>query len=608
MKHFIRYILFFGMLSSAFSQTDSITVLEEVMVVPPKLKEFSTGQTLTSLQDSLLLQNKPSLISALNFNTPIYFKENGLGMVASPSFRGTNASQTAVLWNGININSRFNGQTDFNTINTGSYDAINVRGGGGSVIYGTGAIGGTVHLTNEIDFEKEFSNRIYLGYGSFNTYDARYQLTAANKNWSTKISFSRNQSDNDFEYIDADRKNINGEFYNNSLNAVFGYRFNKNNTLKFYSEVFESERHFSLIRPSENRTKYEDVSVKNLLEWGVSGRKISSIVRLAYLNEEYKYYPNIKTDSFTFGEANTVIGKYDFTYDFSEKIKLNTILSHEYTDGKGSSIPQNERNISSAALLLKHLVNEKWSYELATRKEITNDYESPLLFSVGTGYSFTDFYRLKLNISKNFRIPTYNDLYWETGGNLDLAAEEAMQYELGNEFQFNNFKITFTGYYNDIRHMINWVPGSDGYWTPRNIDEVETYGGEFLLNFKKQFGQHLLAVNATNAYTVSKNKKTEKQLIYVPYHKATGSVYYAFQEVFIETQALYNGEVFTRSDNNARYNLDAYWLWNAGLGYHISKNFILGSKVRNLLNTDFQNVEDRRMPGTNYTIYLTLNF
>ena len=80
MKHFIRYILFFGMLSSALSQTDSITVLEEVMVVPPKLKEFSTGQTLTSLQDSLLLQNKPSLISALNFNTPIYLKENGLGM------------------------------------------------------------------------------------------------------------------------------------------------------------------------------------------------------------------------------------------------------------------------------------------------------------------------------------------------------------------------------------------------------------------------------------------------------------------------------------------------------------------------------------------------
>jgi len=44
------------------------------------------------------------------------------------------------------------------------------------------------------------------------------------------------------------------------------------------------------------------------------------------------------------------------------------------------------------------------------------------------------------------------------------------------------------------------------------------------------------------------------------------------------------------------------------LGYHISKNFTLGGKVRNLFNSDYQNVEDRRMPGTNYTIYLTLNF
>ncbi len=608
MKHFISYILFLGVLNSAFSQTDSITVLEEVLVIPTKLKEFSTGQTLTSLQDSLLLQNKPSLISALNFNTPIYFKENGLGMVASPSFRGTNASQTAVLWNGINIDSRFNGQTDFNTINTGSYDAINIRGGGGSVIYGTGAIGGTVHLTNEVDFKKQFKNRIYLSYGSFNTYDARYQLTAADKNWSTKISFSRNQSDNDFEYIDADRKNLNGAFYNNSLNAVFGYQFHENNTLKFYSEVFESERHFSLIRPSENRTKYEDVSLKNLLEWEVSGKKITSIARFAYLKEEYKYFPNIETQSFTFGEANTVIGKYDFSYQFSKKIKLNAILSHEYTDGEGSSIPENERNISSGALLLKHLVNEKWAYEIAARKELTNDYESPLLFSFGTGYSFTNFYKLKLNVSKNFRIPTYNDLYWATGGNPDLAAEEAMQYELGNEFQFSNFKMTLTGYYNDIQQMINWVPGSSGYWTPRNIDEVATYGTEFLLNYKKQFGSHLFAVNGTYAYTVSENKITKKQLIYVPYHKATGSIYYAFQDLFIETQALYNGEVFTRSDNNPRYNLDAYWLWNAGLGYHISKNFTLGGKVRNLLNSDYQNVEDRRMPGTNYTIYLTLNF
>ncbi|SHI51139.1 iron complex outermembrane recepter protein [Mesonia phycicola] len=608
MKHFLSYILLLGVIASAFSQTDSITVLEEVLVVPTKLKEFSSGQTLTTLSDSLLLQNKPSLTSVLNYNTPIYFKENGLGMVSSPSFRGTTASQTAVLWNGININSRFNGQTDFNTINTGSYDAINVRGGGGSVIYGTGAIGGTVHLTNNVDFKRQFSNKLYLGYGSFDTYDTRYQLKAANKKWSTRVSYSRNQSENDYDYLESDNYNRNGQFYNNSLNAVVGFRANSSNTFKLYSELFEGERHFSLIRASENKTKYQDINLKNLLEWEYSNRKITSITRVAFLKEEYKYFPNIETDSYTFGEANTLIGKYDLSYNFSEKIKLNTILSHEYTDGKGSSIPNNFRNISSGALLLKHQVNSKLAYEAAARKEITQDYESPFLFSFGSGYRFNDYYKLKLNVSKNFRIPTYNDLYWATGGNPDLAAEEALQYELGNEFTYKNLKLTLTGYYNDIDNMIRWLPNSSGYWSPSNVDEVATYGGEAVLNWKKQFNNHQIAINSTYAYTVSKNKETKNQLIYVPYHKATTSVYYAYQKFFVETQALYNGEVFTRSDNNPIYNLNDYFLWNVGLGYQFKPHYTIGGKVRNVLNTAYENVENRQMPGTNYTIYLTLNF
>ena len=69
-------------------------------------------------------------------------------MVASPSFRGTNASQTAVLWNGIPINSMFTGQTDFNTILTGSIDKLTIRSGSGSVPFGSGAIGGSILFDN----------------------------------------------------------------------------------------------------------------------------------------------------------------------------------------------------------------------------------------------------------------------------------------------------------------------------------------------------------------------------------------------------------------------------------------------------------------------------
>ena len=57
---------------------------------------FSETKSILRLNDSLITKNGASLTSLLKFNSSVYFKENGLGMVASPSFRGTTAQQTAV--------------------------------------------------------------------------------------------------------------------------------------------------------------------------------------------------------------------------------------------------------------------------------------------------------------------------------------------------------------------------------------------------------------------------------------------------------------------------------------------------------------------------------
>ncbi|UJH91971.1 hypothetical protein LZ575_04870 [Antarcticibacterium sp. 1MA-6-2] len=70
----------------AIAQPDSITVLEEVFLVDTRLKDFSTGQTVIKISDSATKHTRPLLTSLLNFNTPIFFKENGNGMVSSLSF------------------------------------------------------------------------------------------------------------------------------------------------------------------------------------------------------------------------------------------------------------------------------------------------------------------------------------------------------------------------------------------------------------------------------------------------------------------------------------------------------------------------------------------
>lgn len=308
MKNILIYILFLPMFYAfpAYAQDTLVNQLGEVFLTDAKLVEFSTGQTVISINDSVTKQDRPLLTSVLNFNSSVYFKENGHGMVSSPSFRGTSASHTAVLWNGININSQFNGQTNFNTINTAGFDEIAVRGGGGSVIYGTGAIGGTVHLNNLISFKEKLEQDIFLQYGDFNTLDARYKLKMAKGDWSFSISGARNHSDNDYEYPEDEGTNINGEFYNNTINVALAFRLDHANLLKFYSGLYESEYHFSLMRPSETKTKHQDLNSRNLLEWESKINRFTSTAKLAFLDERYKYFGNIASENYSFGEAKTL--------------------------------------------------------------------------------------------------------------------------------------------------------------------------------------------------------------------------------------------------------------------------------------------------------------
>ena len=605
-KQFLFFLFFLCQIICA--QQDSIIKLNEVLISDAQLTKFFNSQSVSKLNDSVISKNKASLTSLLNFNSVIYFKENGLGMVSSPSFRGTTAQQTAVIWNGININSTLNGQTDFNTISTKDFNTISVRAGGGSSVYGSSAIGGSIHLNNDLSFKNQFKNELQASYGSFNTANINYRMKVADEKFSTQISISRNSSDNDYDYLDTNLKNENGQFFNTSLNVNFAYKIDYKNVIKVYGYLFDGERHFSGTLAAPSKSKYVDTNTRNLVEWVGSYNKFTSKLKTAFLSEKYKYFENAATSIFSTAEVKTFLAKYDLGYKVNSKLELNSIIDFTQNKGNGEDIGKNTRNIGSGVLLLKHAPFKQFLYELSVRKELTDSYKSPVLYSVGTTFSPFSFYKLKVNGSRNFRIPTFNDLYWQGSGNLDLKPESSYQVEVGNEFKFKNTTFSVTGYYIKIQDLLRWSPGSGGNWTPNNVADVVTYGAEILMNTSKKFGKSQFDFNATYGYTISNDEQKNKQLIYVPYHKFTASLAYSYEKLTTHFQYLYNGKVFTSSDNF--YSLDAYLVSNAGINYAFGKKkfFQLGFDVLNVFNENYQSVSMRPMPGRNYTINLIFNF
>lgn len=603
---FIAFLLgaFLLLGQSVLAQDNLVVEIQEVVISDNLLKDYSQTQKTNTLSDSIIKRNSSFLTSLLNYNSLIYFKENGIAGAASPSFRGTTASQTAVIWNGINVNSQTLGQTDFNAVNALSFDNITIKSGGGSVLYGSSAIGGSIHLNNDLYFYDLFENELFLKYGSFNTFDGRFQTKLASEKYSLQLGFTHSSSDNDYDWVGKNRKNQNGQFENASFNANFGYKINASNTLKFYSQFFDGERHFSLLLPTETPTKYHNTDIRNLLEWKSLINRFTSRVKLAHLFEEYKYFPNINHSNYTFGKVESLIAKYDLAYDFSDRMKLNTVIDVTQNKGQGSDIHAEKRQIGSGSLLFKHLISDAFLYEVALRKEITDNYESPFLYSLGINYKVSDFYAVKFNASKNFRIPTFNDLYWVTGGNPDLKPETSYQAEITNEFKMKNLKIYVTGYFNQLKDMLRWIPTSS-MWEPENTEEVEIFGFEAGLSYSKSFGKHSLNLNGNYGYTSSKDKRTDKYLIYVPTHKANATASYAYEKLTIYGEFLYVGEVYTRSDNNSRYNIDAYQVYNLGADYTFKQHYTLGIKIQNLLDIYYESVESRPLPGRNFMMYLS---
>ncbi|UJH67674.1 TonB-dependent receptor plug domain-containing protein [Allomuricauda sp. SCSIO 65647] len=608
-KNLWHNIVFFLLVFvQAAAQDLPLQNLDEVVVSDFRVKRYAEGHKVAELKDSTIQRNGIFLTSLLTFNSNIYFKENGLGMVSSPAFRGTNASHTAVIWNGININSQLNGQVDFNTINPLNYSSVAIRSGGGSVQFGTGAIGGSVHLNNDLKFEKHLEHQIFTGYGSFDTRSVNYDNSFGTGKWSSSFGVNYNSSDNDYLYLETDERNTNGEFEHVNINFNAGYLLNDEQALRLYHQSFIGDRNLSGTLVAPGRSRYQDDHHRTQLEWVKFGNKATHGIKMAHLYDAFKYFENKDSDIFSEGRVTTLLARYSLDIELSDAFRLNSFLEYNNFTSRGSSFGSPQRNDLAITALLKHTVTEKLRYNLSLRQDFSSDFSSPVVFSWDGSYDFGNVYTLQLNASRNFRLPTFNDLYWQPGGNLELRPERSYQVDLGHRFTLDPITIKLNSYYITTEDMIRWLPNNQGIWSPINVDNVQIYGAEVELGFKKAMGKKQeIDFKAHYAYTVSEDKETGEQLIYVPFHRGNVSLAYRFANFGTFYQHLYNGPVSIIGGE-----LEGYQLANAGVTYGLKTEgklrCRLGLILNNVFNAYYENIALRPMPNRNIQTQLVLNF
>lgn len=577
------------------------------------MKRVKLFHPVNTLSPSDIQKNSSNLSEVLRFQSPVYVKENGRGAVSSPSFRGTTAQQTAFVWNGININSQFLGQGDLNNIAVFGYDEMEIKSGGGSVIYGSGAIGGSIHLNNNLSFNQGFHGIFNSEIASFGTYNNFLKGSFSNEKFSFKVSGNYLISENDYEVPEKKYINRNGKFYNTTYNIGTSYRIAKNQTISWQSQIYDGSQSYPVFIENGNRNKYEVQTLRSLLSWDFNNNnKISNSLKAAYTEDNFQYF-GIYNNPFTSGGINkNYIIKNDFNYFIFPKLNINIIGEFQQNQGEGlgtSAIGKLSRNTGSAAVLLRYFTTSKLRFEAGIKQDFVENIKTPFLYSFSGKWNANNWYSLTVNFSKNFRFPSFNDLYWQPGGNLELKPETSIQADMTHEFTVGDFKLSLSPYYINIDNMIRWLSTPSGYWAVFNTEKVESYGLESQLTYRKNFNQnHSLKLIAGYAYTKSLDLETKKQLMYVPLHKFSSNADYQYKFLRVYAQGMFNGLTYTTSDESRKYAIYPYFVLNAGASATFMKRYTLGFKVNNITDTVYETVEKYPLPKRNYSITATVNF
>ena len=280
----------------------------------------------------------------------------------------------------------------------------------------------------------------------------------------------------------------------------------------------------------------------------------------------------------------------------------------------------------SGSVSLKWRPTERLGLSAVAREEMYGEEFSPVIPALFAEYELSrrGAVMLKGSVSRNFRFPTLNDLYFLPGGNPDLRKEKGWSYDAGVSFAVgreNKYRVeaSATWFDSHIEDWILWLTTPKGFLSPRNVKDVHAYGVELQSKANIALAREwLLRLNATLSWTPSINegepltpadKSVGQQLPYTPEWSSSLTGEIGWRRWSLLYKWCYYSERFTMSSNDITLTgeLPKYYMSNLSLekGFSLSwADISVKGSVNNLFDEEYLSVLSRPMPGINFEIFI----
>lgn len=628
---FVHTIIVSGQNQKGIS--DTIFQIPEVLFSVNRIDNFSTGNKVQRIDSALLSSySTTNLGQALSACTGIQINSYGTGL-SSVSLRGTGSSHTAVIWNGLNIQDVLNGGVDFSLIPTGFFDNIKVQYGGNGALFGSGCIGGAIHLNNTLDFNRGVNASFRTAYGSYGHFYEGLNLSYSNKLFSGYIKAYYNKAKNDYKFRNTEEFETPTQTLHHADYSEYGVlagaavKINDRNIFETSFWYLNNDKNVGQTMVASNLSNNQNQSYRTSTTWKYRLNSLNINIRSGFVDNVLFYNPFNSNLPNSKHQSLSLVNEAELTFKPNDNHLVNLGFNYTFEKGISTNLSNNaHRNrISMFSSYRFSSNNTKWVIVTSFREESMNKMVTPLTFTFGIERQITPLLRVKGKVSKNYRIPTLNDLNWNfdgfARGNPDLKSESGFGQDLGIVFnkQFQTFTLGYecSGYSNIVNGWILWHPNADNIWTPDNVSKVWARGIEQDLSFKFTFSRLTIKPSASYSYTrstkivadIPDDDAFHKQLIYIPIHKAGFKMFMEYDGFSFYYGQNFMGNRYTLV-NNSKY-VNAFSVGDISLSKVITirnqqVNFTF--LMNNVWNTVYQVMQYYPMPFRNYQISIQLNF
>ena len=518
------------------AKNEAVAVMDEVVVTATKSEEKRRDiANAVVVKDPLEIAEAPAeSLGALLANEPgIDWRTRGNygGAAEEIQIRGMGADGTLVVVDGVVLNSPSLGSADVGQIPLNSIEKIEVVKGPGSLLYGSGAMGGTVNVISKRPSREGYRARVEAGYGSENTYHL-----AAESGGFVAGNFGY--------YLTVNRKETDGFRDNSDLthnDLTLNLLYDRGEPFQASFDFGYVDREYGLpgVQPPAGTVAYlspvTGIPLYNgdsatLLDWGEDENRHSALV-LKGKGVDWLDW-RLKGDCAVLKGHNLSYGYNPVTYAYDGSLSDTTVTNTV----RGLEGNLNLRPLAQGGLLVGgeyrnfDYENEQQSQDgagvvlawlgLAEKHRV---FTSGAFAEVGVrpvkpvkliaGYRYERHSRfghenvsryglvvnplaetaIKVNHGKHFKAPTMNDLFWpddhayakgnpnlrpETGWHTDVTVEQGLL--AGKLF------LSASWFKWDISDKIAWAEdpsqpsptGWGNYWTPTNLNTYRATGWE----------------------------------------------------------------------------------------------------------------------------------